>query len=479
MDDNQFDYKGFVSNPKSFLIAPAGYGKTHTIAECLNDNYTIGKQLILTHTHAGVASIKEKIKKINISSRKYNVETIASYAQKYVNAFYCGNDIPEQDNNKLYYTILYEKAAELVNIKPIADIIKLTYSGLFVDEYQDCTKKQHEFILALSDILQTHIVGDYLQGIFKFNDTVDTSNPDEMGDFINNIFKLEVPYRWKKEGNNEALGNSLKDIRDKIEKKERINLGDYLSSIEIVPCEEEDIYDNKKNSNKKVWGLLKEKSVLLIHPENSNIKSRVNINNSFNNCFILLEAIDDKDFYKIAKKMDDLKQNNIEQNIKDILSEFFSGTNTWFNKKGLIRKKKKEDQIAIVPVKDLFEQLKINFNFHVLSVTLNEIKKLAGIKCFRKELFNSLTESLEIAETKNICVFEAMKLLRNTTRRIGRKIYGKCIGTTLLTKGLEFDTVAILNAQKFKCPKNLYVALTRACKRLIIFTDSTTLSPKY
>ncbi|MFV1977526.1 MAG: hypothetical protein ACC651_17435 [Candidatus Scalindua sp.] len=44
---------------------------------------------------------------------------------------------------------------------------------------------------------------------------------------------------------------------------------------------------------------------------------------------------------------------------------------------------------------------------------------------------------------------------------MGRKIKGKCIGTTLLTKGLEFDTVAILNARKFDCPKNLYVALTR------------------
>ena len=58
------DYKEFVSKEKSLLIAPAGYGKTHTIAECLK--YIDGTQLILTHTHAGVASLKEKIKKIGI-----------------------------------------------------------------------------------------------------------------------------------------------------------------------------------------------------------------------------------------------------------------------------------------------------------------------------------------------------------------------------------------------------------------------------
>ena len=66
---------------------------------------------------------------------------------------------------------------------------------------------------------------------------------------------------------------------------------------------------------------------------------------------------------------------------------------------------------------------------------------------------------------------------RNMTRRIGRKISGRCIGTTLLTKGLEFDTVAILNAHKFDCPKHLYVAMTRASKRLIIFTDKPNLNP--
>ena len=63
-----------------------------------------------------------------------------------------------------------------------------------------------------------------------------------------------------------------------------------------------------------------------------------------------------------------------------------------------------------------------------------------------------------------------MVLYKNILRRSGRKISGKCIGTTALTKGLEFDTVAILDAHEFTCPKNFYVAVTRASKMLIIFT---------
>ncbi|WP_179338763.1 DEAD/DEAH box helicase family protein [Winogradskyella ludwigii] len=89
-----FDVQNFVSKQKSLLIAPAGYGKTHTISESLKK--TTGRQLILKHTHAGVSSIKEKLKKAQIASHNFNVETITSFAQKYVLSFYINKDeIPE------------------------------------------------------------------------------------------------------------------------------------------------------------------------------------------------------------------------------------------------------------------------------------------------------------------------------------------------------------------------------------------------
>lgn len=86
------------------VVAPAGYGKTHAIADCLK--YTEGKQLILTHTQAGVASLKEKIQGQGTAYNQYHVETIDSFTQKYVNAFYCGNDIPDQDDGKAYYPFI-------------------------------------------------------------------------------------------------------------------------------------------------------------------------------------------------------------------------------------------------------------------------------------------------------------------------------------------------------------------------------------
>ncbi|MFT7452860.1 MAG: superfamily II DNA or RNA helicase [Patescibacteria group bacterium] len=104
------DYQAFVDGRKTLLVAPAGYGKTYTIAECLK--YTDGKQLILTHTHAGVASIKEKIKKLNIETKKYSIETISSFAQKYFHAFYTGKDVPDQEE-KGYHSFVIQKAKEV------------------------------------------------------------------------------------------------------------------------------------------------------------------------------------------------------------------------------------------------------------------------------------------------------------------------------------------------------------------------------
>lgn len=66
---------------------------------------------------------------------------------------------------------------------------------------------------------------------------------------------------------------------------------------------------------------------------------------------------------------------------------------------------------------------------------------------------------------------------RNVLRRKGRKVMQKSIGTTLLTKGLEFDNVVILNAQKFDDPRHFYVALTRCSEKLVVISITAVLHP--
>lgn len=459
------------------LIAPAGYGKTHSIAASMNALKSNGTHLILTHTHAGIASIKEKLKKENVPSKSFHVETISGFAQRYVLSFYKGNDIPDL-GDKSYFGFILKKAHFYFGLKPIRKILLRSYSSLFVDEYQDCTSNQHELILLISSLFPTRFLGDPLQGIFQFDPLdllVDMGNERQMKGFYLNKYELKDPQRWLR-GNNEKLGQALKAIRSELILGNPINLDTY-PAIESHCFNEDDLNDPTSEYYKKVSFSLNENSLLIIHPNTTTINPRLSLIKKFKNRFTLLESIDDKDFYKLASKFDNIPNGQTAMVIKEICTSIFNKTelDKWFNNKGLKSKTKFDERELINPLKLIIEDFEINPTFEKLRRALAEIPKLPMLKCYRKEIFHCLCKSLQYAEMEKVTALQAMIEIRNTIRRYGKKTNVKCIGTTLLTKGLEFDTVLVLNAHQFNCPKHLYVALTRACKKLVVFSNNKVL----
>lgn len=59
---------------RGFVVAPAGCGKTFLLAEAVS--ISVGRQLILTHTHAGVRAIRGHLERQAVSPAKYGVITI-------------------------------------------------------------------------------------------------------------------------------------------------------------------------------------------------------------------------------------------------------------------------------------------------------------------------------------------------------------------------------------------------------------------
>ncbi len=499
------DYKAFVDSEKSLLVAPAGYGKTFTIVECLN--HTSGKQLILTHTHAGVAAIKENIKKnLDIKSSQYCIETISSFAQKYVKAFYVGEDMPSQERSKDYHKFIIEKATHIFGISPVRSILQVSYTGLFVDEYQDCNIDQHSLISAISNVLPTHIFGDYLQGIFDFEDGEVLVDFDNDLNCFEEFQALETPHRWYQEGNNRPLGDHLKSIRELLQTSQDVVLeaNDDIG-FHVLRVNAADIWDRESDYRKWLSRLIEnpEKdpifdSLLIIVPEykvmddggnlipKGSIASRAKLRQQidFGKRLTLLEAIDDKSFYSIAKAADELIDSVLSarkpiKKCKDFLVKIFNKTdmNKWFNGEGLINKinvnDKQKSESFQAHLTIFIKNPSIGLLENLLKSTISDLK----CKYKREEVLYSFMKALEQATLCNTSASDAMVDQRNSIRRTGRKVKGKCLGTTLLTKGLEFDTVAILDTHNFDCPKHLYVAITRACKKLIIFTENTTLSP--
>lgn len=351
-------------------------------------------------------------------------------------------------------------------------------------------------------------IGDYGKG----NKIKAMEFDEKLVDFTNNLKDFEIvpeldtPHRWYQDGNNKQLGDFLKDIRVKLTNNttQRIDLNNIDNEIVTVVKISEEIYDTEflnnpqnyyKNCIRKLINNPESnplfESLLILIPEyRTKTRQRGTINDraafksriDFNHQLELLEAIDNKDFYNLAREIDDLILNisKARQPIKrikeKILEKLFNKTDisTWINDNTIKNKRKPEEKQISETLNSLISNFIEAPSAKALYLLLKFLKDSLKLKNQRYSLLKSILDCLCAENTES--VYKAMINQRNRIRRIGRKVEGKCLGTTALTKGLEFDTVAILDAHNFTCPKNFYVALTRASKKLIIFTKTKTLS---
>lgn len=490
------DWTDFIECKRGLLIAPAGHGKTTAIAECLLQCPEESCQLILTHTHAGIASLRAKFMSKNIPTAKYQLETITGFAQRYVLGFLGVSALPDETDNS-YFDEAVGKCHILLRSELVQTVIKTSYNGVFVDEYQDCTLDQHRMILELAKNLPLHLLGDPLQGIFSFETKplVDFDRDLESFSRFNN---LDYPWRWK--NTNHALGQEILCIRECLGRHEAIELTDNpKSGLYIVPIGS-DVRDNYKILSKQVRTHMSN-SMLIICPSykeqykygktipKGNLKDRISIKQAidYQNEFIILDAIDSSDYYSSAKKIDKFieqcsKGNRIKRvaHLYELLEDLHfnkTGLSDWISKKDNRIKDRKAKNAAIAKnLKEKFSAFESNPTLTGLDELLSFIFSLPNIKCYHRSFYTAIRRSIHIAATNGTTIFEAMKMFRSRIRHQGRRIEGKCIGTTLLTKGLEFDTVIIWNAHKFEDEKNFYVAISRACKNLIILTETDKLN---
>lgn len=472
------DIEKFITGFKTKVIAPAGHGKTHFIADCVKYAYehNKGKQLILTHTHAGVASIKSKLLKQGVQPSAYNVETICGYAQKYVLGF-MGNQVPEQKTPG-FYDIIIEKATELFSKRPIIEIIKKTYTGIFIDEYQDCTLKQHNMLMSLKDTIPIHVLGDPLQGIFDFREETLVNFDRDLVDFSDVAGTLETPWRWETNGNNPKLGESIKELRRYIETNAVIDLSINKPGISFIQSSG-DIYRDALYRSRLLRLANAHDNILII--DNGQIKQRQKLRNSLGlQQFQLIEAIDDRDFYTISSKLDELCTSESQFLLfKEICETFlFNKTDIdkWFNLTGLKSKRNPSDIEKYNLLKPHIEKLQNNcIDKHSLHCVIKFMKDELKLKYQRPELVMAVIKALKDAAIHNVSICDSMDAYKNKIRQAGRNLHNKCIGSTLLTKGLEFDSVIVLDAHVMD-RKNFYVAISRACKTLTIFSGSCTLN---
>ena len=236
-----------LSVQRGSIIAPAGCGKTYTIAASLLGHTESKPVLVLTHTNAGVSALKKRLADFKVPSSSYRLATIDGWAKRIIGHF------PERSNHdpKILdirnpgqdYPAIKKHALELLLTSHITDILKASYSRLLVDEYQDCMMQQHNIVVALASIMPTCVFGDELQCIFSWSG----DKPDWESEVLKQfpvVCELKTPHRWINAGKTD-LGDWLLAIRPVLKVGGPIDLRDAPADVvwmELDGVDDEEVF---------------------------------------------------------------------------------------------------------------------------------------------------------------------------------------------------------------------------------------------
>ena len=209
------------------VAAPAGCGKTHLIAEALTRHGGDKPILVLTHTNAGVVALRGRLDKAGVPSKSYRLSTIDGWAMRLISTFprRSGHD---PDLLKLArpatdYPNIRVAAAKLLKAGHVAEVLKASYARLIVDEYQDCSIRQHAVVGYAAQSLPTCVLGDPMQAIFGFGGDDLAKWDEQVCGYFPVAGELATPWRWINAGA-ELLGRWLLDVRGKLLRGEPVDL---------------------------------------------------------------------------------------------------------------------------------------------------------------------------------------------------------------------------------------------------------------
>ena len=151
------DARRLASASNVAVVLPAGAGKTELIARATRfASSSDTRQLILTHTHAGVHALRARLAHLGVPAHSYTLTTIAGWALEWVLHYPTISGVENaQPTDSSGWNAVYEGARRVLKNPHLAASVRASYGGGFVDEYQDCTLDQHELSLALGELIRS------------------------------------------------------------------------------------------------------------------------------------------------------------------------------------------------------------------------------------------------------------------------------------------------------------------------------------
>lgn len=467
--------EAMLGSTRSFAVAAAGCGKTELLGQIVADERS-GRQLVLTHTHAGVAAIKKRLADMNVPQEKFHLDTIAGWCLRYGAAYPAISGYKTGAEADPDWNATYPGAEKVCRTALGKKIISESYSGLLVDEYQDCTLNQHALLRAIASHIPCRGVGDPLQAIFGFADPIVPWETIK-ADFHVMDDTLTEPWRWRREGRNAVLGDWLVEARKQLEETGRLVIGNDAPVTWVQHDNNIQQSDAWASVCRNVNCLSNETVVAIVKWPNQSI----NLAQRMGGRWPIVERFDDLDLLRLGSKLVDADGTAVVEALVEFLSQRMTNMRTELKTaveaikagRGVSRITKHRNHadrlnaLATMPTPT-----------HALDWLDGVLAHRADWWLYRRECVYQLREALRHCTSSTFSELpNKIADARTRARHRGRLTHRRNIGTPLLVKGLEFDHGILLWEPNHLSVQGLYVALTRASKSLTIVSNSRTLFP--
>jgi len=467
-----------IAAPIGHVIAPAGCGKTQLIADSLAP-VSDRPVLVLTHTTSGVAALRNRLKSAGIPSAHYRLSTIAGWALSMISMF------PERAGyyqNPLAppaYSVVQAAIGRLCASTDINAELQATYQRVMVDEYQDCSRTQHQIIFGLAQALPTVVLGDPMQAIFGFNAN------DPLPDWNTTVAaaypllgELTTPWRWNNAGA-PALGQWLLEARAALISGQPVDLRTCPAHIhwqQITGVSQTDL--NAQVAAQYAILRANPRESLLIVGDPIQSVSRHNYAKRAIGVSVV-EPVDYRDIIGSIEAMAGTSGHALLQHCISFLITVM--TNVYGDRlqtriQSIIAGR---NRTAATPSEVAAIALHNNGQYREAIAFLQAMEADTDRRVYRWSAYNLMLEALDMAASGSAELSEAAAQLREKRRHAGRSIPNKAVGSTLLLKGLEADHVLLLDAdnpgRSRMSKEHLYVALSRGAKSVTVFSRNPVL----
>ncbi|ANH69203.1 UvrD-helicase domain-containing protein [Mitsuaria sp. 7] len=456
------------------VIAPAGCGKTELISTSLR-GATDGKPaLVLTHTNAGVHALELRLRAKGVPRSSFRVATIDNWSLRIATMFPSTSGFtPQQGRRRTTPDYGKQKDCALAVLKSgiLDDPLTCTYSRLIVDEYQDCTLRQHEIVVEIARALPTVVLGDPLQAVFGWPGNTLVGWKDHVESAFPRIGVLRKPWRWINAGT-QPFGEWLIGIRKTLYAGEPLDLSQAPPEVVWVPVKgPKDIEARRQVCSVRAEG---GGSVLIIADGKEKEVQR-------NMACITpgastVEAVDLKDLMTFAGNFVPSETGSLEQLLL-FASELITKVDQAGLKLRLASLQKMTARTPATPVEAASLHYLSSPSFENAKRVLEALAAKDGARIYRPAIFYPCLDAMRLMTKGQGDFYDAAVSVRERQRHEGRRLPRHAVGSTLLLKGLEADVAIILNPEKMT-KEHLYVALTRGAKSVFICSETSTVHLK-